>query len=276
MRENKIHPINNWNYTHNLDYLVANSAEQGRYKEAETYARMLGEVEGSDQRLKATGLGYLLYGGHTALTRLHMRFAKWDEAIASLAELPDASPAATYRRGILGYLKGMRAVAANDSTSAETALAQLQKAAEELAAARSPNASDWYAGHAGRVLAVHALDLHGSLASIRGEHSEAEKLLNEAVMKERDLGYWEPPHYTRPVLESLGEALIRARRFAEAKNAFELILTTRPNSGFAYIGIARSAAAAGDTNGTNEAKKKLLAVWQNADKDLSEIKAASN
>jgi tetratricopeptide (TPR) repeat protein len=29
MRENNIHPINNWNYTHNLDYLVANSAEQG-------------------------------------------------------------------------------------------------------------------------------------------------------------------------------------------------------------------------------------------------------
>jgi len=276
MRENKIHPINNWNYTHNLDYLVANSAEQGRYKEAERYARMLGEVDGSDQRLKATGLGYLLYGGHTALTRLQMRFGKWDEAIASLSELQDASPAATYRRGILGYLKGMKAVAANDATAADTALAQLQKAAEELAAARSPNASDWYAGHAGRVLAVHTLDLRGSFASIRGEPSEAEKLLNEAVLKERDLGYWEPPHYTRPVLESLGEAYVRAGKFPEAAAAYEKILVTRPNSGFAYIGIAKSAAAAGDAAGTNEAKKKLLAVWQNADKDLSEIKAASN
>ena len=205
-----------------------------------------------------------------------MSFGKWDEAIASLSELPDASPAATYRRGILGYLKGMKAVTRNDAASGEAALQQLQKATEELAAARSPNASDWYAGHAGRVLGVHVLDLRGSLASIRGEHSEAEKLLNEAVMKERDLGYWEPPHYTRPVLESLGDARIRAKRYAEAGEAFELILATRPNSGFAYIGMAMSAAAAGDAAGTNDAKKKLIAVWKNADKDLSEVKAASN
>lgn len=275
MRENKIHPINNWNYTHNLDYLVANSAEQGRYKEAEKYARMLGEVAGSDQRLKATGLGYLLYGGHTALTRLHMRFGKWDEAIASLSELPDASPSATYRRGILGYLNGMKAVAANDAAAAETALAQVRRAAEELAAARSPNASDWYAGHAGRVLAVHVLDLRGSLASIRGEHSEAERFLNEAVIKERDLGYWEPPHYTRPVLESLGEAFVRAGKFAEAAAAYEKILITRPNSGFAYFGMARSFNRSGDIAKANDANKKLQVAWQAADKDLPQAKGGS-
>jgi hypothetical protein len=96
------------------------------------------------------------------------------------------------------------------------------------------------------------------------------------VIKERDLGYWEPPHYTRPVLESLGEAFIRAKRFAEAKAAYEMILTTRPNSGFAFIGMANSATAAGDAAGVSDAKKKLLEVWQNADRDLPQIKAASN
>ena len=84
MREQKIHPINNWNYTHNLDYLVANSAEEGRYTEAANYAKMLADVPSDDQRLKATGLGYLLYGGYTALTRLQMRFGFWDEAVKDL------------------------------------------------------------------------------------------------------------------------------------------------------------------------------------------------
>ena len=37
-----------------------------------------------NERLKATGLGYLLYGGYTALTRLQMRFGFWDEAIKDL------------------------------------------------------------------------------------------------------------------------------------------------------------------------------------------------
>ena len=170
----------------------------------------------------------------------------------------------------------MKAVAVNDAAAADVALAQLQKAAEELAGARSPNASDWYAGHAGRVLGVHVLDLRGSLASIRGEHDDAIKILNEAVIKERDLGYWEPPHYTRPVLESLGEAHIRAGKYVDASAAYERILITRPNSGFAYIGIAKASAAAGNTPGNVEARRKLADVWQNADKDLFHMKGASN
>ena len=32
MRVEGVHPINNWNYVHNLDYLVATEAESGRYR----------------------------------------------------------------------------------------------------------------------------------------------------------------------------------------------------------------------------------------------------
>ena len=45
---------------------------------------MLADVPSDDERLKATGLGYLLYGGYTALTRLQMRFGLWDEAIKEM------------------------------------------------------------------------------------------------------------------------------------------------------------------------------------------------
>lgn len=278
MRENNIHPINNWNYTHNLDYLVANSAEQGRYKEAEKYARMLAEIPSDAARVKSTGLGYMLYGGDTAVVRLKMRFGMWDDAAAELEKLPAASDALSvkYKSAMLAYLKGMSAIERKDAAAASSSLDALQKLSTEMTAARGSNASDWYFGHATRVVAVHLLDLLGSVASVRGEHDEAIKLLNEAVTKERDLGYWEPPHYTRPVLESLGEAYIRAERYADAVAAFERILSTRPNSGFAFIGMSRAFARAGETAKANEAAKKLQAVWQNADKDLAQIKAASN
>lgn len=275
MRENRIHPINNWNYTHNLDYLVANSAEEGRYKEAERYARMLGSIPSDDGRIKSTGLGYMLYGGKTALVRLQMRFSMWDAAISTLAVAPassgGAAPADKYRFGLSSYLNGMKAVDANRADAADTALQQLQKAADELAAVRSPNASDWYAGHAARVLAVHALDLRGSLASIRGQHDEAVKILTDAADREKNLGYWEPPHYTRPVLESLAEAHVRARRFADAAAAFERILLTRPKSGFAYRGMARAHSRAGNSVLAAESRRQLAAVWQNADKELTNI-----
>ncbi len=276
MREQKIHPINNWNYTHNLDYLVANSAEEGRYKEAATYAKMLAEVPSDDKRLKATGLGYLLYGGYTALTRLQMRFGLWDEAIKDLQDSESAPQTLSekYQAGILCYLKGMSAVEKNDANEAEKNARELEKVIAELAAQKPQQASDWYFGYANRILAVHILDLRGSILSVQGKHDEALKLLNEAIEKEKNLGYWEPPHYTRPVLESLGAANIRAGKNAEAREAFEKILKARPNSGFAYLQIARNYAKANDKAKAIEFYKQFLKVWTNADADLAAVTEA--
>ena len=279
MREQKIHPINNWNYTHNLDYLVANSAEEGRYQEAAKYARMLADIPSDDARLKSTGLGYMLYGGHTALIRLNMRYSMWDAAIAEAekTKAPDAaSLSAKYRDGLIAYLKGMQAVDAGKADEAQIALTQLQTVAAAMSGTRSPNASDWYSGHAGRILAVHLLDLRGSLESLRGNHTEATKVLTEAVDLEKNLGYWEPPHYTRPVLESLAAAHLRAGEFAKARIAFEQILVTRPNSGFAYLGIARADAKTGVPAKAIESRKRFASIWANADKDLPQFSEANS
>lgn len=279
MRENKIHPINNWNYTHNLDYLVANSAEEGRYKEAAMYAKMLAEIPTVEARSKSTGLGYMLYGGSTALVRLHIRFSMWDAAIKELESsmAKDAtSLSAKYQSGILSYVKGMKAVEAGNAADAEASLLMLQKISDELTVSRSQNASDWYFGHATRVIAVHLLDLRGSLASIRGDHNEAVKLLAEAVEREKNLGYWEPPHYTRPVLESLGAAYLHAGKYDDAKAAFEKILETRPKSGFAYLGIISAMNKAGRSSDAAAARKQLAVVWKYADKDLPQINKLGN
>ncbi len=278
MKEQKIHPINNWNYTHNLDYLVANSAEEGRYNEAANYAKMLAEVPSDDARLKATGLGYLLYGGYTALTRLQMRFGFWDEAAKDLQvsnQTPQTLPE-KYQAGILSYLKGMNAVEKSNAEDANKHAQELEKTIADLAAQKVQQASDWYFGYASRVLAIHLLDLRGSVLSVEGNHDEAFKLLDEAVEKEKNLGYWEPPHYTRPVLESLGAAYLRAGKYAEARESFEKVLKLRPNSGFAFLGIASVYAKAGDKPKAAKFYRKFLNVWENADKNLPQVREAEN
>ncbi len=277
MRDNKVHPINNWNYTHNLDYLVANCAEEGRYAEAAKYAKMLSDVPSDNDRLRSTGLGYILYGGHTALTRLQMRFGMWDAAAAEVERAPLKDPASLsskYRAGILSYLKGMSAVEQKQPSAAEVHLKELQSAADAVTGTRGQNASDWYSGYAGRVLAVHLLDLQGSIASLKGQHAEAEKTLNDAAERERDLGYWEPPHYTRPILESLAAAYIRAGEYEKAINAYERILDVRPNSGFAYLGIARVHAKAGNKAKASDSYKQFETSWASADKELPQLKEA--
>ena len=170
----------------------------------------------------------------------------------------------------------MQAVDSGKVDVAQTALAQLQTVAAAMSGTRGPNASDWYSGHAGRILAVHLLDLRGSLESLRGNHTESTKVLTEAVELEKNLGYWEPPHYTRPVLESLGAAHLRAGDFAKARLAFEQILVTRPNSGFAYLGIARTDAKTGVPAKAIESRKRFASIWANADKDLPQFSQANS
>ena len=276
MREQKIHPINNWNYTHNLDYLVANSAEEGRYKDAANYAKMLADVPSDDARLKATGLGYLLYGGYTARTRLQMRFGLWDEAIKDLQISTNAPQTLSekYQAGILNYLKGMRAVEKGTAEAANQNVNELEKIIADLSTQKIQQGSDWYFNYANRILAVHILDLRGAISSVEGNHDEAFKLLNEAIEKEKNLGYWEPPHYTRPVMESLGAAYLKAGKFDAARAAYEKVLRVRPNSGFAYLGIASIYAKAGNKPKAAEFYRQFLKIWQNADRDLPQITEA--
>lgn len=276
MKDQKIHPINNWNYTHNLDYLVANSAEEGRYKEAAEYAKMLAAVPSDDKRLKATGLGYLLYGGYTALTRLQMRFGLWDEAIKDLQSSNQTPQTLSekYQIGVLSYLKGMSAVEKNNADEAERNAIELEKIIADLSTQKIQQNSDWYFNYANRILAVHILDLRGSILSIQNKHDAAVKLLNEAIEREKNLGYWEPPHYTRPVLESLGRAFMRAGKYVEARNAFKKILKVRPNSGFAFLAIAETCSKANDKTKANEFYRRFLKSWSNADKDLPQIREA--
>lgn len=276
MREQKIHPINNWNYTHNLDYLVANSAEEGRYREALRYARILTEIPSDQKRLQATGLSYILYGGYTAPVRVMMRFGFWDEAADHLKNtLPEDGSELTlserYQLGILFYLQGMSAVERSDTARAAATAAKLRALIGELPTGPE-NASDWYFGFAKNILGVHLLDLEGSLLSLQGKHEEAFRMLAEGAEKEKNLGYWEPPHYSRPVLESLGYAYIRGGRFKEAIAAFDETLQIRRRSGFGYLGLARAFAASGDRGKAARFYKKFLDVWRNADQNLIQIK----
>jgi tetratricopeptide (TPR) repeat protein len=152
----------------------------------------------------------------------------------------------------------------------------LEKVIGELAAQKPQQASDWYFNYASRILPVHLADLRGSLLSLQGNAGEAERTLLEAAEKEKSLGYWEPPHYTRPVLESLGAVYLRAGKFDESRAAFEKTLKARPNSGFAYLAIARTYVKAGDKAKAAEFYRQFLRAWERADSDLQTIAEAKS
>jgi Flp pilus assembly protein TadD len=104
---------------------------------------------------------------------------------------------------------------------------------------------------------------------------EGVALLKMAAEKERnEVGYAEPPTYSRPESESLGYAYLRAREFQKARAAFQQELEERPNSGHALYGIAMSYELAGDRTEAKRAWAGFLASWKDADPDLTMVKHA--
>ena len=68
--------------------------------------------------------------------------------------------------------------------------------------------------------------------------------------------------------ELLGDALLAAKRPAEAEVAYEQGLKLTPNRSRALLGLARARLARGDSVGAAEAARRLLANWHGADANL--------
>ena len=129
-------------------------------------------------------------------------------------------------------------------------------------------------GRVEKILSVASLELRGNIASAGGQFEPAHDMLQEAARKEKDIGYSEPPLYSRPAQESLGFACIRAGRWDDARAAFQQVLEERSKSGFGLYGIALAWDRQGNREKASAAYEAFLAAWKNADKDLPQVEAA--
>lgn len=274
-----VEPVDNWNYTHNLDYLVANCAEDGRYQEGQKWAKVLSDLPVPAERAAAVGLGFIVYGGRTAPVRLHMRYERWDLAAAFLEQslatwrFP-SQVSADYLGGLLAYSRGMAAMQRGEAGAAASRFQEMLGLGMKLAQEESRLGSDWYFEAARRIVAIGAVELGGWVLSDQGQHDKAIAQLERAVQMETTLGYGEPPHYARPVRETLAAAYLRAGRWQDAKAAYEAALEERPGSGHALSGVARAYALGGRRTEARAAYERFLEAWRHADADLPQLAEA--
>ncbi len=80
-----------------------------------------------------------------------------------------------------------------------------------------------------------------------------------------------PPVVLKPSHELFGDILLELNRLAEAQREFERSLALTPKRALALLGLARSAANAGDAETSQRAYAELRAVWHRADADLREL-----
>ncbi len=250
MTEQKITTDEDWNYSHNLSYLVAACAEAGRYKEGLEWANKLKGLP-SPLVLAKNSPVYALSAG-SSMARLRIRFGDWQAVLNHPMQFGvDAASvsrsAKAYEEGLVLYVKGTAALEKGTIAEAGQQADALDALLWRLSAAQPKDKDKDEDDPSGvlRVLDTASLDLRGNVKSFEGKHEEAFKLLEEAADKEREMGYREPPSYSRPAAESLGYAYLRARQWGRAREAFTQALHERPQNGHALYGIAQSYALAG-------------------------------
>lgn len=287
MADEHVTTAETWNYGHNLSYLIAACAESGRYREGLAWAAKLRDLPAAES-YQPGSYRYAMYVG-SAPARLDLRFSDWAAAAARPLEfgVPEEkiSPIArAYRDGLRSYARGMAALeagkseeAAREALSLDALLWRLSPASAAQPEKTEHPAEDQEEEKPERVLAllgVASLDLRGNLQSVAGQNEEAVKLLKQAVRKEKEIGYGEPPVYARPALESLGYACLRAGNWDQARQAFADELIERPKNGHALFGVARALELAGKSAEAAEAYRAFRAAWSHADPELKEMRLA--
>jgi tetratricopeptide (TPR) repeat protein len=227
MREQHVDPDNDWNYVHNLMYLVANFLEEGKFHDATTASMKLTGARGVLDSTMYT------YSTRDSMSRLEprlpvaLRTANWQQVLDYLngatvpTDRPNLAFLATHLRA---FATGMRAVDGGEVGAGTQAFASLDRALAgvppEPARGQAPMPlmdatppknqvrPDALLPPMVSTLRIMAAELHGAVLMAQGRRAEADETFENAAKAERDLGYREPPIYIRPVYESYAAALL--------------------------------------------------------------------
>jgi hypothetical protein len=93
--------------------------------------------------------------------------------------------------------------------------------------------------------------------------------LREGVRAEDALHYSEPPGWILPARHSLGAALMREHRFAEAERVYRTDLARLPENGWALFGLAQSLHRQGKDEEAAATDARFQKIWSKADVQIA-------
>lgn len=301
MRDQHVSVDDDWNYVHNLMYGIANLMEQGRLADANALSDHLAGARGE---LSATLYTWSARDQVSRVSRrlpVALRTGDWTSVLtmleqATLADTGNTTNLRFLKEELRCYASGMQALDGGDLAAAQMASAQLDaglwrqsqdaRAAAEAKAKAKANADKTGADKKPptepvnpdaepeplvSALSIESQELRAGVLLLQGRADAAKKMYDEAIVAEKKLGYHEPPFYIRPVAETEGEALLRAKDYPGAKTAYQAALVERPASGFELYGIARADELAGNKAQAQTEYQAFLKAWPSADAQLPEV-----
>ncbi len=242
-------------YPHNLHFLWASEAFEGRSAASLATAKKLSEQISADAAREMPPAHELYAVRYFA----PVRFGKWEQVLAEPAPPDDLR----YALGMWHWARGMALAATGkiDEAGAEqVALAAItqEDAVKQLAFLEGP---------ASELLEIASHVLAAEIASKRGNHDAALAELEAAQRMEHALHYTEPPPWPIPVRHYQGAALLDAGRAADAETVFREDLREYPENGWALYGLAASLRA--QKKPADEVDQRFAAAWAAGDVKLT-------
>lgn len=244
-------------YTHNLHFLTDSHMMQGRFEDARQASAQLGAA-------LAPHLSMMPMAESMAASELSvlLRFERHD-AILALPQPPTDRPVIT------AWWRFARTVAFARTGKIDDAVAE--RAALDAARARVPD-SALFGGtgleSARTILALAASVADARIAATRSRSgADAVNLWRTAVAAGDRVPYDEPPVWFYPLRESLGGALLRAGRPAEAERVFRDDLERHPRNPRALFGLRESLRQL--KKDASWVERAFDRAWQNADVPLT-------
>ena len=238
-------------YPHNIHFLAFAATMAGRSAQAIEASDTLTSKVNLDAARQVGLLQEMLPYHALTLTT----FGKWDEVLA--VPLPPAD--IRFSHAMAHYARGVAYAAKGEWAESQAALDTVTAAEAE-----TPDGAE---GKTALSIAVHALK--GEIATRRGDLDVAITHFLEAA-KIEDAGlYFEPPKWYYPIRHSLGAALVKAGRPAEAEKVYREDLQRFPDNGWSLFGLAQALRAQGKNTESAGAEARFRKAWTDADVTLT-------
>jgi tetratricopeptide (TPR) repeat protein len=247
-------------YPHNLHFLWAASAFEGRAADADSAMRRLRATVTPDLATQIPPLEALVLPWYYHL----VWFGRWEEILRESA--PPAQLLTS--TGMWRYARGRAYVATGGTNQAAVELDSLRALQARADRELSPGITVGFAPPA-TILNVATHMLAGELASKLGRHDEAIGHLQQAVRLEDGLTYDEPADWYYPTRLSLGAAQLAAGRAADAEATYREELRRRPNSGWALFGLWQALRAQSRNTEAARVRQQFRRAWARADVTLT-------
>ncbi len=244
-------------YPHNVHFLWSAASMQVRSKVAIEAANKLAEKVNLEQIKKFP----VVEAFHTVPLLSLTQFAKWDEILAA----PKPVDELDYSNAIWSYARGSALAAKKQPELAE----KERQALISRKGRKSIQFLDDNGQPASQLLEIADQLLLGEIALAKGNADASVVNFTNAVELQDKLPYTEPPFWYYSIRQSLGHALLTAKRNAEAEAVYRKDLENYQKNGWSMYGLIESLLAQGKQAEAVKLREQFKTIWSRADVQLT-------